>query len=135
VEEAGGPAGLGARNELVIFTSGFPTPALVSLLSRLNKANSDLFFQHWGDADVGGLRIWWLIRQRIARPVQFLRTTATWVRSESPRGGKRLSGLERAALRRLRAELQVITDADGATARDLIDSLLEYGRKIEQERF
>lgn len=135
VEDAGGPLGLAARDELVLFTSGFPTPALVSVLSRLNEAGRNLVFQHWGDADVGGLRIWWFLRQRLQRPIQFLRTTAEWVESEAAKGGKRLSGLERAALRRLNAELGEITDSDACTAREVIKALLEHGRKIEQERF
>ncbi len=135
VEDAGGPTGLAARNELVVFTSGFPTPALVSVLTRLNQTRSDLFFQHWGDADVGGLRIWWFLRQRLQRPIQFLRTNAEWVKSEAAKGGRRLSGPERAALRRLDAELGSITGSDVCTARELIKALLENGRKLEQERF
>jgi hypothetical protein len=135
VEDAGGPSGLGARHEIAVFTSGFPTPALVSLLSRLDKGKNDLEFRHWGDADVGGVRIWWFIRQRLQRPVQLFRTTAAWVASESSRGGKRLSVLERVALQRLRAELEPLPENDAAEARDVIDVLLEQGRKIEQERF
>lgn len=135
VEDAGGPSGLAARKELVVFTSGFPTPALVSVISRLSQARSDLFFQHWGDADVGGLRIWWFLRQRLQRPIQFLRTTAEWVKSEASKGGKRLSALERAALRRLHAELSSISGTDVSAAGELILALLEDGRKLEQERF
>ena len=135
VEDAGGPSGLAARKELVVFTSGFPTPALVSVISRLSQARSDLLFQHWGDADVGGLRIWWFLRQRLQRPIQFLRTTAEWVKSEASKGGKRLSALERAALRRLHAELSSISGTDVSAARELILALLEDGRKLEQERF
>lgn len=105
------------------------------MLSRLNQVRSDLVFQHWGDADVGGLRIWWFLRQRLGRPIQFLRTTPEWVKSEAGKGGKRLSGLERAALRRLYGELGEITDSDAYTAREVINALLDHGRKIEQERF
>jgi hypothetical protein len=135
VEDAGGPSGLATRNELVVFTSGFPTPALISVLSRLNQARGDLVFQHWGDADVGGLRIWWFLRQRLQRPIEFLRTTAEWAKAETPKGGKRLSALERAALRRLHTELGSISGADVSAARALILVLLQHGRKLEQERF
>jgi hypothetical protein len=84
---------------------------------------------------VGGLRIWWFIRQRLQRPIQLFRTTAHWVASESRRGGKLVSGLEKVALQRLRTELESLTDTDAASAREVIDVLLEQGRKIEQERF
>ncbi len=135
VEEAGGPAGVGTRHELVIYTAGFPTPALMGTLTRLSECKSSLLFRHWGDADVGGIRIWYFLRSRLKRSVEFFRTTPEWVTSESARVGRHLSGLERAALARLRAELEPLVGADVVTACELIHALLKHGIKLEQERF
>jgi hypothetical protein len=135
IEEAGGPAFLGARAEVVLFTAGFPTPALTNTLARLAERAPDIRFRHWGDADVGGIRIWWLLRTRLGRPVELLRTTADWVAAEAPRGGKPLATLERSALARLRAELQAVNGADVIAVCELIDALLTHGTKLEQERF
>lgn len=135
VEEAGGPASIGGRGELVVYTAGFPTPALVSTLSRLSERAPTVAFRHWGDADVGGIRIWWFLRQRLGRRVEFFRTTPEWVATESARGGRPLSSFEKGALQRLRAELEAVQGTDVATARQVIDVLLEHGVKLEQERF
>jgi Wadjet anti plasmid transformation system JetA-like protein len=77
IEEADGPAGLAARGEVAVYTAGFPTPRLVTAL--VQKSNA--VFQHWGDADVGGLRIWYFLRSRLGYPLMLLRTTARWVAS------------------------------------------------------
>lgn len=43
---------------IVIYSAGFPSPALTHLLRRLDAAlESDCPCFHWGDRDVGGLRI------------------------------------------------------------------------------
>src|SRR4051812_33344899 len=87
IEEMGGPAGLASRGEVAVYTAGFPTPKLVLTLAHLAR-QSGAAFQHWGDADVGGLRIWWLLRSRLACPLGLLRTTAAWVAAESSSGGR-----------------------------------------------
>ena len=134
VEEAGGSAGLASRGEVAVFTGGFPPPQLVSALSAL-AAKSRAHFQHWGDADVGGLRIWWFLRGRLGRPLTLLRTTAEWVASESSAGDRPLSGIERQALARMRSELASTKGPDIDDALRLIDALLKHGVKIEQERY
>lgn len=134
IEEAGGPAGLAARGEVAVYTAGFPTPRLVAALAAL-AATSGATFQHWGDADVGGLRIWWFLRSRLSRPLALVRTTAEWVASESSSGGRPLSSVERHALARMRKELAGADGPDVDTARALIDALLEHGVKLEQERY
>ena len=67
--------------------------------------------------------------------MEWFRTTADWVAVESRREARALSGLERAALSRIRAELAPHEGGDVASARDLIDALLEHGVKLEQERY
>jgi len=135
VEEAGGPRGLGARGEIAIYTAGFPTPALVGALVALNKRTGNAEFRHWGDADVGGLRIWWFLRCRLGRPVSLFRTNAEWLESERHRGGKHLSAAEIEALRRLKSQLNRVTGEDIDSASDLIDKMLEMQIRIEQERY
>jgi hypothetical protein len=135
VEEAGGPCGLGARNELAVYTAGFPTPALMAALGGLGRRLGDAEFRHWGDADVGGLRIWWFLRNRLERPVSLFRTNAEWVESEASRGGRRLSTDEMEALRRLKSQLNATEGDDIRSATELIDKLLEVQIRIEQERY
>lgn len=44
---------------VVIYTAGFPAPALVQFLRHLEKGlAADCPFYHWGDRDLGGLRIY-----------------------------------------------------------------------------
>ena len=43
---------------IVIYTAGFPAPALVRVLGQLDRClPADCPFYHWGDRDIGGLRI------------------------------------------------------------------------------
>jgi Wadjet anti plasmid transformation system JetA-like protein len=138
VEEAGGPDGLGARGEVAVYTAGFPSPVLVESLAALARRSPALVFQHWGDADLGGLRIWWLLRGRLGRPVHLARTTAAWLTEVAHRGGTPLGEGERAGLERLRREVLALSSAGGtdvAGAVALIDALLSLGVKIEQERY
>jgi hypothetical protein len=135
VEESGGPDGLGTRNEIALYTAGFPTPGLVSALRLLCYRQPHIRFRHWGDADVGGLRIWWFLRSQLQRPIELFRTTAQWLNDEVQKGGTPLSSSERAALTRLRAQMEGISDDDVSGARELIESLSRCGLKLEQERF
>lgn len=139
VDEAGGPEGLGARGEIAVYTAGFPTPLLADSLAAIARHDPAKRLQHWGDADAGGLRIWWLLRTRVARPVALVRTTAAWVaRVADEGGGARLPSGDRAALRRLRDQLSSAPCAAEDDVRDaiaLIDVLLALGVKVEQERY
>lgn len=134
IEQADGPAGLAARGEIAVYTAGFPTPRLVTALGQLAR-RSNAAFQHWGDADVGGLRIWYFLRSRLRCPLMLVRTTANWVASESSSGGRQLSSIERQALVRMRQELAGEAGPDVDSARALIDALLYHGVKLEQERY
>ncbi len=139
VEEHGGPAALGARGELAVYTGGFPTPALVQSLADLCRAQPRMAVRHWGDADLGGLRIWWYLRERLDRSLPLFRTDRAWLDAHAAqRGGTPLTPSERASLERLRRDLirgehpQV---PDVAQALSLLDGLLVHGQKVEQERF
>jgi hypothetical protein len=135
VEEAGGPEGLGARRELAVYTAGFPTPALVAALAGLRDRAPAAEFRHWGDADLGGLRIWWLLRCRLEQPVTLFRTTAGWLKAQQTTGGQPFSAAEVDALQRLRSQLQPLAGEDIRGAVDLIDELLRSRIKLEQERY
>jgi hypothetical protein len=105
--------------------------ALAGLSQRLEGSE----FRHWGDADAGGLRIWWFLRGRLGRPVSLFRTTAEWVSSQIARGGRRLSAAEAEALERLKLQVSKVSGQDTFTACELIDKLLVHQIRIEQERF
>ena len=135
VEEAGGPRGIGAREELAVYTAGFPTPALIAALAELSRRLGEAEFRHWGDADVGGLRIWWFLRGRLKRPVSLFRTNTQWVESQVSEGGRHLSRDEIDALRRLKSQLDGMEGDDIRSANELIDKLLELQIRIEQERY
>jgi hypothetical protein len=139
VEAAGGPSGLGDRDEIAVYVAGFPTPGLIDALAAVAARKPSLRFQHWGDADLGGLRIWWLLRTRLARAIALHRTQAEWLEETVRSGsGTPLDDVERAGLTRLRRQL---ASSDHASAPDvtdalrLIDALLRLGVKVEQERW
>ncbi len=139
VEESGGPVGLGARGEVAVYTAGFPAPGLVDSLAEIVRRDPAKRLRHWGDADVGGLRIWWLLRSRLDHPIALFRTSAAWVADEAARrGGTPLEDADRRALRRLREQLvgsphAGAGDVEGVVA--LINALLALGIKVEQERY
>jgi hypothetical protein len=54
---------------LVIYTGGFPSAGVVSLLTLvLNKLAETIPFFHWGDIDPGGLRIFRYLEENLPRP-------------------------------------------------------------------
>jgi hypothetical protein len=133
VEEAGGPTGLGARGELAVFVSGFPTPALVEFFVGVVRRSPAVRFRHWGDADVGGIRIWLVLREALGCPIPLYRTTAEWLETEasSERTTAFLSKDELRSLDSLRARVRAL-EADDVVF--LIDAMQKHGVKIEQER-
>jgi hypothetical protein len=103
--------------------AAFPSPVLVARAPQTR---------------LGGLRIWWLLRGRLGRPVHLARTTAAWLTEAAHRGGTPLGDGERAGLERLRREVLALSSADGADvagAVALVDALLSLGVKVEQERY
>jgi len=138
VLEAGGPCGLRERSEIAVYTAGFPSLTIVDALAGLARQRPRLRFRHWGDADLGGLRIWWLLRSRLNRPVELFRTRAEWLEEEAARLAQPLTPLETRGLVRLRQELDgspEVNEPDIAAARALLIALLKTGKKVEQERY
>ncbi len=137
VLEAGGPHGLADRGEIVVYIAGFPGRALLESLVAISRSASSIGFRHWGDADGGGLRIWWHLRSHIARPVLLFRTGRDWLEAEAVRG-REIGSSERQGLERLATEIRkfsVASESDVLEALDLLEALLRLGRKVEQERW
>lgn len=137
IEEAGGPCALGERRELVVYTGGFPPPTLSAALRQIALRRPDLRFRHWGDADVGGLRIWWHLRRVLDRELELFRTTPEWLMQHHERAQKLTAG-EHSDLERFRQALHRYADAtprDVLEAIRLVDALLALGIKVEQERY
>ena len=88
-----------------------------------------------GDADVGGLLIWRLLRTRVGGPIELFRTTEEWVREQSAHGGQALSARERAALQGLHEDLSARPEPDFAPATALARAILDAGVKLEQARY
>jgi hypothetical protein len=137
VLEAGGPYGLADRSEVAVYTSGFPGRALLESLVAIGRSAPSIEFRHWGDADGGGLRIWWHLRSHIARPVLLFRTGRDWLEAEAA-NGREITSFEQQGLGRLAAEIRecpAASEPDVQEALHLIDALLRLGRKVEQERW
>lgn len=110
---------------LAIFTGGFASPTLIQLLTRLIVFRSDLRLYHWGDLDVGGLRILRHLRQSIGQVQPVLMDVETLMAYGS--NSQPLEQQELAALKQLRDDVRL------ADCGPLIDWLVGSGNKLEQE--
>jgi hypothetical protein len=105
--------------------------------AQLACAASHLTFRHWGDADVGGMRIWLYLRALIQRPLGLHRTTSAWLHSLDASTATPLTSLDRTRLVGVRRTVQTQVEAGAEDAREvlaLVDAMLELGIKVEQER-
>jgi hypothetical protein len=134
VDESGGVNALAERREMVVYVAGFPGPWLTKLLAETQR-RTRAELRHWGDADVGGLLIWQLLRTRVGARIDFFRTTDAWVREQAVSGGQPLSARERAALHRLRESFETMSLPDYAQASAVARALLDTNVKLEQERY
>lgn len=136
IEEAGGARGLRDRAELVLYSGGFPARYLAEAYRALATA-CGCQLRHYGDADGGGVRIWFYLRRLANRPVYPHITTARWLRALPPESGTPLSAAERARLTAMRPSIDALAERGEQDAREvlaLVDALLELGIKVEQER-
>jgi len=110
---------------LAIYTGGFAGPAVVGMLSKIRAGRPELPFFHWGDLDVGGLRILAHLRKSLGEVEPLAMDVAVcdlYLRRSQP-----LNANEREGLMQLRAESLLIDCVE------LIDHLLKTDRKLEQE--
>jgi hypothetical protein len=110
---------------LAIYTGGFAGPAVVGMLSKIRAARPELPFFHWGDLDVGGLRILAHLRKNLGEVEPLAIDVAVcdlYLKRSQP-----LNANEREGLMQLRAE-SLLNDCV-----ELIDHMLKIDRKLEQE--
>jgi hypothetical protein len=110
---------------LAIYTGGFAGPAVVGMLSKIRAWRPELPFFHWGDLDVGGLRILAHLRKNLGEVEPLAMDSAVcdlYMNRSQP-----LNTNEREGLTQLRAESLLIDCVE------LIDHLLKTDRKLEQE--
>jgi hypothetical protein len=136
IEEAGGPSGLAARGELVIYIAGWPASAVTRLLHRAAHG-AEVRFRHWGDPDSTGFQIWWRLRQGIGREVAPFRVGPEWIARAAEREAKPLSVDDEVQLRSLQDLLRAQSPrtSDIVAAISSIEAVLDGRKWIEQERF
>jgi hypothetical protein len=110
---------------LAIYTGGFASPALTGMLRKIRDGRPKLPFFHWGDLDVGGLRILAHLRKSLGEVEPLAMDGAVcdlYLKRSQP-----LNANEREGLTQLRAESLLLDCVE------LIDHLLKTDRKLEQE--
>ncbi|MGE0131942.1 MAG: Wadjet anti-phage system protein JetD domain-containing protein [Blastocatellales bacterium] len=110
---------------LAIFTGGFASPTVVSLLQNIRGVHPGLPFYHWGDLDVGGLRILAHLRKHLGEIKPLAMDAATF--DAHRQHARPLGKNEREALAQLREQAPL------ADCAPLIERLLETNEKLEQE--
>jgi hypothetical protein len=110
---------------LAIYTGGFASPALIGMLRKIRAGRPELPFFHWGDLDVGGLRILAHLRKNLGEVEPLAMDGAVcdlYLKRSQP-----LNANEHEGLTQLRAESLLIDCVE------LIDYMLKTDRKLEQE--
>lgn len=110
---------------LVMYSGGFPHPTLLTFLLKLRAACPALPLYHWGDIDLGGLRILLHLRQQIGT-VHFLAMHPRVLVSAQART-RPMSANERSQLCLLTQE-PLLADCS-----ELLEAMLNQNHKLEQE--
>lgn len=110
---------------LHIYTGGFASPTVISLLRAIRNRQPSLPFFHWGDLDAGGLRILAHLRKHLVEVSPLAMDSATFAGHR--RSAQPLTARDRDSLAQLRRH-PALADCAG-----LIDALLAAGQKLEQE--
>ncbi|MBP7694485.1 MAG: DUF2399 domain-containing protein [Anaerolineales bacterium] len=110
---------------LAVFSGGFASPTVIQLLQRLRIFRPDVTLHHWGDLDVGGLRILRHLRQQVGAVRPILMDAATLAANLAR--ALPLVQAERTALEGLRSD-PLLADCE-----PLIAELLQADQKLEQE--
>lgn len=115
-----------ASEGLVLYLAGFHNRAKTAFLKAIIEAHPHTAFYHFGDLDVGGLRIFVNLRQKTALDVQpYAMDVATFEKHITQ--AKPLEGQDRNHLKAMREH------QDYALFYPLIDRMLLTGKKLEQE--
>jgi hypothetical protein len=110
---------------MVVFTSGFPSPALTSFLARIRAYRPDLPFLHWGDMDAGGFKILAHLRRRLGTVLPLgmdIETFETYRTYAQPLEADDKSNLS-----------TLLADPLLADCTRLIEHLMKVGMRLEQE--
>lgn len=110
---------------LAIYTGGFASPTVITLLRLIHTSRPDLQFFHWGDMDVGGLRILAHLREKFGDIKPLAMDVETF--DSHYKQTQSLNKNEREGLRQLRTHKYL------ADCVQLIDHLLNTNQKLEQE--
>jgi len=110
---------------LLLFSSGFASPTKLRLLQKLRVTNPHLSLAHWGDFDVGGLRILAHLRTHLFPVTSLAMDVSTFM--EHQQYGQPLTPKECEALVQLRKQ-SLLEDCW-----PVIDAMLVTQRKLEQE--
>ncbi|MBV9708839.1 MAG: DUF2399 domain-containing protein [Chloroflexi bacterium] len=110
---------------MLVFTGGFASPALLTLLSKIRTHRPALPFWHWGDLDAGGLRILAHLRRHLGNILPLGMNIETFERYRAH--AQPLTANDRASLDALVAD-PMLSDCIA-----VIQHVLEMGLKLEQE--
>lgn len=110
---------------LAVYTGGFASPTVIALLRALRAKRPALPFFHWGDLDVGGLRILAHLRQQLGAIAPLAASVSLFAKYQAQ--AQPLTARELEALRQLRVN-PLLSDCA-----PLIECLLKAKLKLEQE--
>lgn len=110
---------------LVVYSGGFSHPTLLTFLQKLQTACPTLPLYHWGDIDLGGLRILLHLRQHLETVHALAMHACTF--AEAQAYTRPLSENECAQLRLLSQE-PLLADCG-----ELVEAMLNRNQKLEQE--
>jgi len=112
-------------NVLALYTGGFASPTVIHLVRAITRANPSVFLWHWGDLDVGGLRILSHLRANVGAVGALAMDAETF--DAYAAAAQPLTEADRTSLRELQGHA-ALHDCVG-----LMDRLLVAGMKLEQE--
>lgn len=110
---------------LALYSGGFASPALIGLLRAIRMCRPELPLFHWGDIDVGGLRILAHLRGQLGAIGCVTMDVATLTTHRA--SARPLATSEREALGTIRSHPAL------ADCAELIDMMLKEDIKLEQE--
>lgn len=118
-------AAVRSASALLVYIAGFASPTIIKLLQAIRDIEPSIQFRHWGDLDVGGLRILVHLRRHLDAVRPLAMDSRTFERHRI--NAQPITQRERESLRSL-GGLELLADCG-----PLIDSLLAAGQKLEQE--
>jgi hypothetical protein len=118
------------EDELVIYTGGFPNRTLQTFLSKLftafEGAATTPMMRHWGDIDLGGIKIYKFLQANFLPDLRpFRMDTATLLQNES-----QAADISSDYAEQIR---QALADEQYTDWHELLQFMLDRGIRLEQE--